>query len=264
MAYDQHRKEQHTVIWNSAFRSNDAGTGNANCQVAFPNHHFLSNTVHCAIKSVTLANMFDNIYGQFRSLFIDDGAITEINFPKQTIKTSGDLDTLLQAAIQAVVGGTVSVVTDLDGYMTITSTVPFRVLTPAQVKDFNGQIVSMNSLIGHSSTSVQVLTPYTFENTINLSGVRKVRVASQTLAGGRSVHHQHLGSVITSLSLHDVDYGFSKTFEYESSDNVFTNFRESRDCAHIDFSLYDEYEQAITLPENFHVDIEMNVTSVTS
>ena len=262
--FEQHRKEEHLVHWNSALRTN-VSAGNHDCQVPFPNHHFLSNTIHARIKSITLTNLFHNIYGNAANLFIDFGGITEISFGPQTIKTTGELDTLLQASLTSVVGGTITVVTDADNFMTITSTTPFSILTPSEVYDFNGERLSMNALIGRSSTSAQTVTPYTFESKVSLIGVRKVRFSSSNIAGGRSIHaHGNVGNVITSLSLHDVDHGFTKTVEYEDSDNARINFRESRDCAHIDFKLFDEYDQPLTLPENAHVDIEMIFTSITS
>lgn len=256
-------KHKHLLIWNSAFRNNKRDN-NCDCSVSYTNHAWLNNTVGFHVKSVTLTNLFTNVYGYSAKMYLDYlGVVYILVLPDSHIETHGELDALLQPLIQAAVGGTVTVVTDSDGYMTVTSTNAFTFLTPLQIYDEYGAPTSLNSLIGFDSAVTGTTTPYTFSWPVNLTGVRRVRFCSSKLASSHSIHpNKEIGDTITSLSLHDTDYGFTTTYEYDSSDNAFSLFNEPHDCATIDLELFDEYGQLLSLPDNAHVEMEFTVTSL--
>lgn len=253
--------DEHLLLWHSVHKNN-AIHDNCKCSVYFPIHAWLTDVVGFRVKSISLTHLFPNIYGMHKSLFIDTGTITELVIPTGNVKTVAALDSLLQPLIQAVVGGAVTVVTDADNFMTITSTFPFRILTNDQVTAHNGNKTSLNQLIGQRNDTAVVLTPYTFTDPVNLTGVRKLRLGSTQMASSRSIHATgDSGDIIASISLHDVDYGYSKTFEFEDSSNVTSYFRATRQCPVIDLEITDEYEQTLSLPENAHLDVEFMITT---
>ena len=255
------------LIWNSAYK-NRALDNNADCSVSFASNT-LGDMISFKVKSVTLTNTFPNIYGLFRNLWIEESGVTSvISVPEGHYETYAEVDTMLKTVLEAVVGSTVTPTTDADGFLTITSTTPFKILNQEEIKNIpfgKADVVSLNQLLGQRVDNLAAATPYTFTDRVNLTGVRKVRIGSSTIASSHSIHPRDLGDILTSLSLHDVDFGQTKTYEYDTGANTITHFGHGgRDCATIHIELFDEFEQRLSLSENTHLDLEFVVRSILS
>ena len=265
---------EHILIWNSAYRDNWEHN-NAGCAVGYPTHHWLSDTLSFAVKSVTLTNMFPNVYGQnailwFKEREDQNDVHSCVVVPNQHVETVEELASLIQACLDSTFTvGWAAVTVNADGYIVITSvTNDYLVfLTQQEVYRETGNRTSMNLLMGMNSNMVvkDNVVPLIMPDKPNLTGVRKVRISTTMGASSNSIHPSgDIGDMITSLSLHDVDFGFSKTYEYDSSENARHIFEGNRDCSRLDIFLHDEYDQILELPENAPVDIEFTVTSRTT
>ena len=253
-------RHERILCWNSAYKQ-DRSANNANCTVHYSTHGSLDNTHGVRCKSVTLTNLFPNVYGMHASLWIDNGGLTEISFEEQDVQSTAALDALLQAAIQAVVGGTVTVTTTAN-IMTITSTNPFTILKPNEVYEQTGNVVSMNELIGHDPNHTSTTTPYTFNYKVNLIGPRICRVYSTNICSSNSIHpNVDIGDAIATLSLHDVAHGACKTHHVSEAENNKHLFPDYRNINSIQVRLKDEFEQQLSLPPNAHLELEFIVNS---
>ena len=254
--------EEHLLVWNSAFRNNMA-SNNANCLVSYKNHNWLANTINFRVKSITLTHLFPNIYGGARTLYTDIlGTTTLFTIPEGNYATAADIFAPLIILLEAALGPAVTMVVDANNFATITSTAPFTILSPEAVRNLTGLSVSLNEVLGQVDDSTT--TPYTFVNPVNLTGPRKVRINSSTIGSGHSIHpNGDVGDIMSCISLHDVEYGSSKMFELENSENSRSHFRDARDCNSISLHLTDEYNQQLTLPSNAHVDVVFIVSSLT-
>ena len=260
-------QEKYLFHWNSNFKNNADAAAN-HCAVNLPNHNAMHDCLHCAVKAVTITHVFKNIYAGFRTLYIRvGGVVTLITLDEQNVTSFTDLRDKLQVALQAELGGTVVVSVTGDGVLSMSSTVVFDLLSPREIVAYDRKKASLNSLIGadNSLTTFPITAvAYQLPTASNLTGVRLVRLESVTLGSGRSIHGDgSLGSNIATISLADVDYGFSKTTEFDSSSHNQMLFRSPRDIAHLDIKLYDEYEQPLTLPDNAPLDVEFIFTSLT-
>lgn len=264
---------EHILIWNSAYRDNWQHN-TASCAVGYPMHHWLSDTLSFAVKSVTLTNLFPNIYGQSAILYFRDvgepDTLLSCVVPTQNVETTAELVSLLQACLDSVLGaGFVTVSLTADGYIRIgndAGNVSF--LTQQEIHTITGFRTSLNLIMGMNSSMVLKDTTggnLDLVDRPNLTGVRKVRVSTTMGASSNSIMPSgDVGDVITSLSLHDVDFGFSKTYEYDLSHNARHVFEGNRDCSRVDVFLHDEYDQVLELPENAPMDVEFTVTSRTT
>lgn len=259
---EERKMEEHHLVWHSAYKNNKYDN-NGHCSNSYKNHNWLANTVSFRVKSVTIPNLFPNIYGMTRNLYVDAGGPNVLQIPEGDYQTYAELDAVIQPLLEALVGPTVTVVTDSSGYMSVTSTAALKFYSPVEVYDIFNVNHSLNHIVG-TSVRFDATAPFTLPHRVNLIGVHKVRLNTSTCAASRSVHpNGDCGDMITSLSFHNTPHGAIHTFEIDSSENNTSYFREARDCSTIHFELYDDFDQKIYLPDNGHLEVEMIVQSRT-
>jgi len=260
--------DEHLLLWNSKFKVNRADN-NCYCSVGYKNHHWLSNTISFRIKSLTFTNLFPNVYGGFINLYARNVAtptvLDTLVIPADNYETTAELDTAVAAVLQAAYGGTVTVLTNAKGYMSISTTgAAFHIMDAWEIDQAVKVSCSLNNIIGmtHATSLASASTPYTMLAPVNLAGVRRIRVGSTTAGSSHSVHaNGDNGDIIASVSLDGSAYGSVVSREWESSGNVACYFRDSRDCVTVDIHVVDEYDQLLSLPGNSDLDIEFIVSS---
>jgi hypothetical protein len=242
---------------NSAFKTG-LSDDNGSFTVSLNNASYLQDAIYVRVKSVSVANMFDNVYGNARHLFLDQGS----GVVQLTIAAGRYDSTTLAAAIEAATVAspltatvTTTVVAD---YFNFACATPTQFLGMSTLKGTYGLQQSMNSIVGfgHADTtfSVNQTAPYLPA----LFGPTKVFFSSDQIAFGNSVHSNgHIHSKFASLSLSTTSYGAIAYNEMSDSANNTIWFRDTTNMNAIDVELVDEFDQVLSLPPNAHVDIEI-------
>lgn len=247
------------LVINSAYRSNLAD-GLGQFSVHFAGAVHMQNITNVRVKSVTLPNMFPNIYGAGANLYIRfGGAVNLVTLTTGIYETASELIAAVCAGVGATTSGVCTGTINADGYITLTNTVAFTIMSIQSVTAYTGVNISLNSQIGAPLLSDTIdQTVHVMPAPVSLNGVRKVIINSEKLSFAKSMSansRNSIGSQLCAVPLTSVSYGFVAYWEPTHSHTHW--FGDSIDCNSVDISLTDEYNQQLSLPHNQHIEIEL-------
>lgn len=248
--------DEKLVHVNSSYKTQ--GT-NTNFFISFNNALHLQNAMYVRIKSITVPNMFANVYGTSTTLLYEElGSVKSIIVPEGNYSATSLADEITAVASASIPPLSLSV-TFVDGRFNFTNGgTNFTLLGVTESKILLGVHRTLNEIIGSSQNSESPQLSYITPYPPALYGPTKIFIVSDRLGLGYSVHSNgSIHSKIASISLAGVPYGNIAHHEISERANNQVYFRDSRQTNTLDIELNDEYDQNVILPPNSHVDIEM-------
>ena len=253
-----------TVFVNSAYKADHTGS-NCNFSVNFRGGINGQNVKHVGLVSAIVPNMFFNVYGKNRFLYVDAGGgnpNVTVEIPAGHYTSAGALATAIASALQTTIGGgTFSGTASAAGVITISNAtrgVTYSIYGAAYVRKQFGVHTSMNSVMGVGVADTSFALSHVMPDTVALNGVRRVYVSSDKLAHANTTHSSGFhDSIVAVIPLHDTPYGFTTSHEFNARENNSHVFRDTIDCNTIDIKLLDEHLQVLSLPDNQHFELEL-------
>lgn len=260
----QRSEDEKTIIVHSAYKV-DPLTNNCDFRCHYRGAIHAQDTEHIRVKSVTIPNLFPNVYGDARQLYIAIGAATVVvTVAEGRYETPAALAAAVAAGIGAATTDTTTPTVSADGVVTFTNAAtPYTFYSTSEVDTLFGKKVSMNHILG---AQVAPYTPnqlaFVMAHPVALNGVRRVYVSSEKLSFARSAHPSgYTGSLLCSVSLHNTPYGYLANFIPPDRENYESWYSNGLDLNQIDIRVTDEYNQTLSLPENQHVEVELVIGS---
>lgn len=258
--------DENLLILDAAFRrSNDNETA-SQFQATYEGAVHFHAAEHVRVKSITVPNLFPNVYGKQAKLFVEvDGSVRIIELAPCHVNA-----VQLAAKLSAVEASPLTVAFNESNFeraprftITSTSATPVRVLTAGEVDLLDvdrRNVPSMNKILGLTRGSPPLVAgqSYTAIDPPNLMGVKTVYIKSDRLALGHAiVPTRNIDSVFTYINLDTTPYGNSASRQINDhfSDSLF--FPGEVDCNTIDITLVDEYDQVLELPENHNMQLQL-------
>ena len=247
--------DERLVHINSSYKT--SGT-NTNFLINYNNALHLQNAKYVRLRCITVPNMFYNIYGNTRFLYVEQsGIIYTIEIPSGNY-TATSLCTALNNATATPPGIDPITVTYADGKFTYTAGTATIVLGYINSTTYSGNARTMNLIMGQNAVNdtADLVTTSTYPPA--LFGPTKLYIASDRLAFGYSVHANGLlHSKMGSISLAGVPYGSVAFMIVPERANTQVYFRDNRQVNNIDIEILDEYDANVELPPNANIDIEL-------
>lgn len=220
---------------------------------------------YITVKSLTVPNMFENVYGIGCVFYWWDAA----GVPHKRSVTPGSY-TGVGAVLVAfdtqihpeTTSGAASSSFDATYTCTLEGGLGWRPMTQSEIWVNFKQRWSLNHILGVGSWEPyppgEVSHPMT--NRVSLGGPTVLFVGSERIAFGKSIRGGgQIGSHFTSASLHDVPWGYV-CHHRPRHDSVY--FGAETNLNKIDITISDEYGQTLSLPHNQTVQLELLISAV--
>lgn len=249
---------------NSAFRNN-AADNPCRFTVNYNNSGNVQDAVYFKPRSAMVSNLFDNMYGDLLTLYINIFPERTLTVPKGVYtattlcaavtaeaKAQNILDPLFPPIVLTLVGDRIELST-----ASVSQAVALHGLN--QIRQIVPGKRSMNEVLGVGPDSTDpVIGVFTtlLPNPPALYGPQRVYFASDRLSFAKSIDpNSTVQSVFMSVSLAGVPYGAYASHETPDSSLFTFWFREPRELQTIDMKVYDSYGYQLELPLNAHADV---------
>lgn len=248
--------DEKLVHINSSYKT--SGT-NCNFFINFNNAIHLQNAIYSRLKSITVPNLFPNIYGKSNIFLIrSSGVLYQLSIPYGNYSASD----LVNALNNAFTDQTLDIVATYSSnrFQLNSPTITFSVPSIKSSQEILSTQRTLNEIMGASISEETDSSSWTAVDPPSLFGPAKIFIVSDRMAFGYSVHgNGSIHSKLGSLSLSNVPYGNLAHLEIPERANNQIYFKDHRQLNSLDIQLIDEFDRQVELPSNSHVNIEFIV-----
>ncbi len=255
--------EKHVIIC-AQHRRDSANANNGSFIVNYNNAAFMQSTVGFRVKSVTLANMFPNIYGMSCTLYLRRASgIVAVTIPEARL-TAAELASALTSKMSTFTDPIDAKVSSENRFIfacVAPSVEPFTVLGSLDISDLKLSRDPMNGHIGAGTLTQTMATSILMPFLPGLYGPPIVFIHSERLAMMNSVSSDASPqSTFASVSLAQKPYGELVYNEVAQYENSLVWFSDDRQLNYIDIRVADCFGQTLTLPPNAPVMLEIIIS----
>lgn len=251
---------------NSAYRNNK-NDNPCNFVINFNNSGNVQDALYFKPRSAMVPNMFFNVYGKFRTLYIANGSGLQLTIPSgnytfdtvcAAINAEAKAQNILNPAFPDLVLTPTEVSPGVFRAVLSSPTIATALYGFTYIFELFGTHQSLNELIGigpDTTDPVILAFTYTMPNPPSLFGPQRVNIVSERLSFAKSIDAEGVQSTFMSVSLVGVPYGSYASHETPDSSLFTFWFREPKEIQTVDIKIYDIYGQLLELPQNAHVDV---------